>query len=325
MKGIYKIAGVVAGLAVVVSGHPTPQEKREAAAPGGITDTDILQLSRARVSGGKRDELTQLYSALTLEHLESTFYSDGFKKFPDSDFLALGLQQSDVDDLKQIGQTEATHVKTLQTVLQAAGQTPVQPCTYNFGFTNAAGMVATARILEAVGISAYIGAAPLVNSSDILTAAATIVTVEARHQTFIRLASGAQPVPGAFDTPLGVRGVFTLAAAFIQSCPQGSSLPIQPFAALQVNNNVNITAGTTLSLMDPNQLQQLGGVAFCAFTGGDGTQFVGLAGGSCTVPNGLTGEIYLTLTKDGKTLSDDQVLAGSVFPPACVLGSPLTG
>jgi Ferritin-like domain len=94
------------------------------------------------------------YSALTLEHLESTFYSQGFQKFPTSDFAALGLKQSDIDALQQIGNTEATHVTTLQTVITALGATPVEPCTYNFGFTNAAGMVATARILEAVGISA---------------------------------------------------------------------------------------------------------------------------------------------------------------------------
>ncbi|KAI9862453.1 MAG: hypothetical protein M1813_004303 [Trichoglossum hirsutum] len=290
MKGIRMIVGAVVGLAAVVSGHPMPGGKRQA--PGGITDNVILQF------------------ALTLEHLESTFYSEGFKKFPDSDFAALGLKQTDIDALKQIGKTEATHVDTIKKVLQGLGQTPVQPCTYNFGFTTAAGMVATARILEAVGISAYLGAAPLVESPDILTAAGTIVTVEARHQTFIRIASAAQPVPAPFDTPLGVRGVFTLASPFIQSCPPDSALSIQPFSALQVNNNMNITAGTTLSLLDKNQ--QLGSAAFCAFSGGDGggTKFVDFAAGQCTVPQGLVGEVYLTMTKSSSSLADDQVLAG---------------
>jgi Ferritin-like domain len=159
----------------------------------------------------------------------------------------------------------------------------------------------------------YIGAAPLVNNSDILTAAASIVTVEARHQTFIRIASAAQPVPAAFDTPLGVRGVFTLAAAFIQSCPSGSALNITPFPALQVNNNVNITGGTTLTLQDQSQAQSLGSSVFCAFTGPNGTEFAPLSQGQCTVPNDLTGEIYVSLSKNGMSLSDDQVLAGLVL------------
>ena len=160
--------------------------------------------------------------------------------------------------------------------------------------------------------NSYLGAAPLVNDSDILSAAASIVTVEARHQTFIRVALAAQPVPAAFDTPLGVRGVFTLAAAFIQSCPSGSALNITPFPALQVNNNVNITGGTTLTLQDQSQAQSLGSSVFCAFTGPNGTEFAQLSQGQCTVPSGLAGEVYLSLSKDGQSLSDDQVLAGLV-------------
>jgi hypothetical protein len=95
-----------------------------------------------------------MHSALTLENLESTFYKQGFAKFPASDFMALGLSQASIDTLNAIAQTENTHVTTLQGVITKAGGTPVQACTYNFGFTDAAGMVATARVLEAVGISA---------------------------------------------------------------------------------------------------------------------------------------------------------------------------
>ncbi|RPB27860.1 hypothetical protein L211DRAFT_778559, partial [Terfezia boudieri ATCC MYA-4762] len=59
-------------------------------------------------------------------------------------------------------------------------------CTDNFNIPDAAIMVATAKVLEAVGVSAYLGAAALAKISTILSAAASIVTVESRHQTFIR-------------------------------------------------------------------------------------------------------------------------------------------
>ena len=91
---------------------------------------------------------------MTLEHLEANFYSEGFQRFPQADFQALGLSAEQIAGLQAVGQSEAVHVQTLMGAISAAGTQPVQPCTYNFGFTDAAGMVATARILEAVGVSA---------------------------------------------------------------------------------------------------------------------------------------------------------------------------
>ena len=74
--------------------------------------------------------------------------------FPPSDFMALGLQQDQVNDLVSIGGTEQVHVETLLSAISATGTAPVQPCNYKFGFTDAAGMVATAAVLENVGVSA---------------------------------------------------------------------------------------------------------------------------------------------------------------------------
>ena len=91
---------------------------------------------------------------MTAENLETAFYSQGFAKFPDSDFAALGLSTTDIANLKSIGATEQTHVTTLNAAIAGAGTAPVQPCTYNFGFTTAAAMVATAGVLENIGVSA---------------------------------------------------------------------------------------------------------------------------------------------------------------------------
>lgn len=206
-------------------------------------------------------------SALTAEHLEATFYKQGFAKFPASDFIALGLKDSDVQSLIKVGETEATHVTTLLSAIAGAGAVPVQPCQYNFdaAFASAKAMVATARILEAVGVSAYLGAAPLVKSPDILSAAASIVTVEARHQALIRVLSGAQAVPAAFDSALGPRAVFTLAAQFIRSCPEGSNLNIQAFPSISLQNPELAQVGQNLKLADA---AQPAGGQFCAFVSG---------------------------------------------------------
>lgn len=207
---------------------------------------------------------TDQFSALTAEHLESTFYKMGFAKFPASDFKALGLTDGQIKSLMGVGQTEATHVTTLMSAITGAGAKPVEPCDYNFdaALASADAMVKTARVLEAVGVSAYLGAAPAVNSSDVLAAAASIVTVEARHQAFIRIASGAEPVPAAFDVALQPRAVFTLAAQFIKSCPQGSNLNIQAFPAIALQNPEKATVGQNLKLADP---ASPAGASFCAF------------------------------------------------------------
>jgi len=282
-------AASLVGLGDAVPHRLPTHSKRQAT--GALTDIDILQF------------------ALTLEHLEAAFYSQGFEKFPEADFSALGLTPEEITALKKVGETEATHVTVLTTVLKGAGATPVEPCQYDFKFTTAADMVATAKILEAVGVSAYLGAAPLVSDKAILAAAATIVTVEARHQTFIRGAAGDIPVPQAFDAPLGPLSVFTLAAQFIKACPAGSDLGFTAFPSLVIVNAQSITAGTSLSLADPN----IPNASFCAFTaGGVGAIFVPLTDGQCAVPADLAGEVYVQLTSkgEGKAVDETTVVAG---------------
>ena len=57
--------------------------------------------------------------ALTLEHLEATFYREGLDQFDDQAFLDIGLQTSVRDYLVQVGDDEAAHVEALtQTITQ---------------------------------------------------------------------------------------------------------------------------------------------------------------------------------------------------------------
>ncbi|KAJ0299318.1 hypothetical protein CaCOL14_004171 [Colletotrichum acutatum] len=275
--------------------------KRQQAGAGaaGLTDIDILQF------------------ALTLEWLEGTFYQQGFQKFPAQDFQALGLSNEQVNDLQQVGATELSHVSFLQSAIAQAGTQPVQPCQYNFGFTNAAGMVATAGVLENVGVSAYLGAAPLVKDKAILGAAGSILTIEARHQTFIRAASKQIAIPQAFDAPLGVRAVFSLAAPFIVSCPQGSNLALQPFPKLTMTAPADpkaVAVGAPIMLQSDAAPQ----AKACAFTTGGiqpgGTAFTPFNPQTgCVVPQGLSGVVYLSLTNNAPmagTLTDDIIVAG---------------
>jgi len=283
--------------------HEVMRRQNAAAAAAGLTDIDILQF------------------ALTLEHLESEFYRQGFAQFPADQFTALGLTAQEISDLTNIGKTEESHVVLLQGAIAQAGTQPVQACQYNFGFTDAAGMVATAAVLENVGVSAYLGAAPLVSDPGILTTAATILTVEARHQSFIRAASKIVAVPQAFDTPLSAKQVFSLAAPFIASCPEGSNLILTAFPTLTMaagQDAAALQAGATIQLTS-----DAGATATsCAFTTGGipgGTAFTPFANGACTIPQGLSGFTYVNLASAAPlngVLTDDIILAGPMVMQA---------
>lgn len=171
-------------------------------------------------------------------------------------------------------------------------------------------MLSTARVLEAVGISAYLGAAPLLKNPAILSAAASIVTVESRHQTFLRSAVKADPVPQAFDVAIGPRMVFSLVSGFIKDCPKEADLGLKQLPELKILDAGMVRAGSSLKMVLPTG--QMG--ISCVFVTGDmGMAFVPLENGACKVPEGLGGETYLLVTREAegvKVLADEMIVAG---------------
>lgn len=181
-------------------------------------------------SGGPSD-LDILNYALTLEHLEATFYTQGLKVFGFFDFLraryprGFGLERLRVRDrFKEIRDHEQAHVATLITVIEdVLGGEAVPPCEYNFeetAFTSIDQFISVAQTLENTGVMAYDGAIAYVEQAELLTAGATIATVEARHASYLNLINGDSPFPDAFDTPKAPQEICKLVDdLFIVSCP----------------------------------------------------------------------------------------------------------
>lgn len=72
-----------------------------------------------------------------------------------------------------------------------------------------------------MGIGAYLGGSQLVADNPTLEeAAGSILTVEARHDSYLRNGVGGSPFPSSFDTGLTALWAFNLAQMFIVECPQ---------------------------------------------------------------------------------------------------------
>ncbi|TKA79235.1 hypothetical protein B0A49_02855 [Cryomyces minteri] len=238
--------------------------------------------------------------ALTLEHLEDKFYREGLANFTAADFAAAGFDSTFYTNLQQISKDETTHVAFLTSALEAANEPVVAECTYVFGITSPSAFVATASILEGVGVSAYLGAAAQIMSKGYLTAAGSILTIEARHSSYLRAALAKLPFPQPFDAPLSPDEVFTLASAFVVSCPASNpALPLKPFPALAL-----ATAGPGRAHL------------YAAFASVTGPVFATLTPGAdalswkVLVPQGVNGQSYVVLTKCNETVTDDTVVAG---------------
>lgn len=166
-----------------------------------------------------RSVVDVLNFALTLEYLEATFYDTGYAQ-------AGLIASADAPSIMSIRDDEDAHVIFLTNAIKGAGGTPVvfdksTSNNKNFDFT-AQGtfptvftdyniFLAVAETFEDTGVRAYKGQAPfLLRGGDVLTAALSIHSVEARHASKvrqIRRMRGANIKPwitGANDTGLAV-------------------------------------------------------------------------------------------------------------------------
>jgi hypothetical protein len=150
--------------------------------------------------------------ALTLERLEMAFYDMAVATVP--------FERPRVRDLaKTIQEDEHAHVAALTSAITSFGGTPVAPASgYKFGadtFKSQSAFLKLSYMLEDTGVHAYLGAAPLIKSQEILLTVADTVTVEARHAGAIRYLYGLPVTLGAFDTPLTKAQVLSVAGPLI--------------------------------------------------------------------------------------------------------------
>jgi hypothetical protein len=185
------------------------------------------------------NDLQLLNYALTLEYLEATFYTQGLARFSPADFQSssfyqalqtasgvtgtpplsgetgTGLVQDIYAFLSIIRNHEQAHVRVLSSTIRSLGGTPISAPRFQFPYNNVDEFIALAATLENTGVAAYNGALPMISSPALITAGATIATVEARHAAYLNRLRGMNPFPDAFDAGKSMAEILQIAGPFL--------------------------------------------------------------------------------------------------------------
>jgi rubrerythrin len=146
--------------------------------------------------------------ALALEYLEADFYRQAVES-GNLDGRALELA-------KRFGYQEDQHAKTLEGTVRELGGKPAPPLKASFTLDDRDVILATMGQLEGIGAGAYLGQANRIQSKEVLAAALSIHSVEARHAAVVSMMLGRPISPdGPFARPVSSVDVLSQIRPFV--------------------------------------------------------------------------------------------------------------
>ena len=159
-------------------------------------------------SGSGGGDLAIASYALTLEYLEADFYKQA---------AASGMLKGQALELgKEFGEQEQEHVAALEKLITSMnGKLPTK-VTGKFPLDSQDSILKLAATVENLGAAAYLGQAGMIESPDVLAAALSIHSVEARHASTLNEVLGKPNTPdGAFAKPATMDEVLKAVKPFI--------------------------------------------------------------------------------------------------------------
>jgi hypothetical protein len=202
---------------IAVGGGTSMAALLAACGGGGSSTTMVTQKTEETTGEGKGSSETEQFGkgdigilnyALTLEYLETTFYEEVVKS---------GLfKGKELAVLKVFGSEEAQHVEALAGTVKKLGGKPAAKPKTEFPLENAKAVAELAGTVENLGAAAYLGQAANIESPEVLAAALSIHSVEARHAATLNTLLGLSITPdGAFGKPADVATVLKSVEPFI--------------------------------------------------------------------------------------------------------------
>jgi rubrerythrin len=148
--------------------------------------------------------------ALTLEYLEADFYKQAAES---------GMLKGKALELgKEFGEQEQQHVDALEAALKKMGQKLPPKPKGKFPLDSQMSILNLAATVENLGASAYLGQADKIKDEEILAAALSIHSVEARHASALNQALGKPATPdGGFANPASADEVLKTVKPYIAS------------------------------------------------------------------------------------------------------------
>ena len=154
------------------------------------------------------DDLEILNYALSVEYLENAFYA----RVLESDLF----NGSELEMIEEFAQNEREHLETVRATVEMMGGEPVAEPKTNFPLGEPRSVLELAATLENGGAAAYLGQANRIRSKEVLAAALSIHTVEARHAAALNALLGLPSEPeGSFAVPAPMEEVLASVQQFI--------------------------------------------------------------------------------------------------------------
>lgn len=212
-----------------------------------LVGVSAVALSGAGLSGCYRDntitpenaavnlgsgDVGVLNYAYALEQLEAAFYTQVMA----SPFSGISALESEY--LKDIRDHEIAHREFFKAALGSNAIPDLQVDFSSINFSSRDSVLGTAKAFEDLGVAAYNGAGRLLTSTDYLTLAGKIVSVEARHAALLRdlisngsfadltslSAMGANNANG-LDAAMNPPDVLAVASTYVKTKIDASNLP----------------------------------------------------------------------------------------------------
>ena len=146
--------------------------------------------------------------ALTLEHLEASFYT----ALGESEFMPAKARTT----LEKFGEEEKEHVAKLSEEVKKLGGHPTSAPETDFSLEDEKGALELAGTLENLGAAAYLGQLPRIKSDTVLGTMLSIHSVEGRHAAAVNELLEKPTTPdGAFAKPATATAVLAAVAPYM--------------------------------------------------------------------------------------------------------------